>query len=65
MYPVTVTVTLSRAKRICIETRNIDALRLLLQYSEKVNELVEEEAARRESKVLRLFSSYSFLITDG
>lgn len=35
-----VTVKLSRAKRICIETRNIDALRLLLQYSdEKVNEL--------------------------
>lgn len=55
MY-LSVTVKLSRAKRICI-------------YSivmKKVNKLVAEEAARSESKVLRLFELFlTTLPTDG
>lgn len=46
--------------------RNIDALKLLLQYSdENVKESVAEEAARSESKVLRLFELFLITYTYG
>lgn len=54
--PVTVTGTLSRTKRICIETRKkyrrVETSFTVYLVMKKVNESVTEEAARSESKVL-------------